>query len=320
MRRFRIPTLLLAAAVALTACDLHEFPGDTGDSRRDFSLKLAFSDELPELQNIAPTKAGESAKLRYTILLWRYENQTVFNVRPDYSFTFQRSSMSELDTTIFLPVNPAKYRVAGWVDWVGGEAGPGYDLTDPEHVVYPDYSSGEYVREAFTVVTDYDVDGMYAAGETYQKTVTLERPVAKLRIVAPEALTFLTMTGLDLSEMNVTLRYTMPIPEGYNILTGATYGVRSNVTMTCKPRLDTSGELVFVSDYLFLADDNAAITVDFTLSDTSGKDLIDYSGEVPLRDNHSTTVSFDTPYGGDEKPGGIGISPGFDDEIEVPID
>ena len=310
----------LLAALLVAACDPHEFPvSDSGDAGRDFSLTLSFADELPDYRHITPTKAGEAARMRYTILLWRYSNASAFGLDADYRFTFERSSVAELDTTIYLAVDPAKYRIAAWVDWVGGDAGPGYDIDDPEQIRLPEtYESGEHARDAFTVVTDYNVDGYLVAGETFQKTLSLHRPVAQLRIVAPEALTFLAQTGLDPSQMRATLRYTSPIPDGYNILMGTTFGARRDVTLTGTPRYDTSGELVFLSDYIFLLDD-ASVTVEFTVTDLSGKEIIVYSGSLPLRNSHATTLSFDTPYGGDDKPGGIGISPGFDDEIEVPI-
>lgn len=322
MRRFRLKTFLFAAAVVLAACDPHEFPvSDGGDAMRDFSLKLVFDDELPDHQQVLPTKAEEAAQPRYTILLWRYEREGAFGLDPDYIYSFTRSAIAELDTTIYLPVRPAKYRVAAWVDWTGGDAGSGYDTSDPEHIVFPaEYPTGEHARDAFTMVMDYDPSGYLTVGETYQKTVTLRRPVAQLRIVAPEALTFLAMTGLDPSQMQATVRYKQPIYEGYNVLMGTLVGSREGVSLTGTPRFDASGELVFLSDFVFFPDESAKVTIDFTLSDLVGKQIIVFSGEVPLRSSHSTTVSFDTPYGGDEKPGGIGISPGFDDEIEVPID
>lgn len=310
-------------AVLSAACSPHEFPvSESGASERDFSLRIVFDDDLPNHKHITPTTKSEDAAIpRYTILLWRYENESAFGVHPDYTYTFTRSALADLDTTIYLPVIPAKYRVAGWVDWVGGDAGPGYDLTDPEQIALPlEFPAGEHAREAFTFVTDYDVSGMYASGDTYQKAVTMHRPVAQLRIVAPEALTFLAMTGLNPSDMRVTLTYTNPIPDGYNILLGKTNRSRSGVKLSCVPHLDMSGELVFVSDFVFIADSVTDILVDFTVSDVSGRKVIDYSGEVPLLGEHETTVSFETPYGGDDKPGGIGINAGFDGEIEITID
>ena len=321
MRRFRIPTLLLAAAVALAACSPHEFPvSDSGHPERDFSLRISFADDLPDYRHLTPTtKAEDAARLRYTILFWRYLSENSFGLDPDYVYSFERSSVAELDTTIYLPIDPAKYRVAGWVDWVGGDAGSGYDISNPEQITLPTtYDSGEHARDAFTAVTDFDVDGYRRAGMTFEKSIFLKRPVAQLRIVSPEALTFIAQSGLDPSQMRATLRYEAPIPDGFNILLGTTFKTRKDVVLTGTPRYDSSGELVFLSDFIFLKGD-ATVTVDFTLTDLSGKEVIVYSGALPLRNSHATTLSFETPYGGDDKPGGIGISPGFDEEIEVPI-
>jgi hypothetical protein len=312
----------LLAALLVAACSPHEFPeSGSGYPERDFSLKITFEDDLPDYRHLRPdTKAEDVARLRYTVLFWRYLSENAFGLDPDYSFSFERSSIAELDTVIYLPIDPAKYRVAGWVDWVGGDAGVGYDVSNPEEIRLPaSYDAGEHARDAFTVVTDFNVDGFRRAGMTYEKTVVLKRPVAQLRIVSPEALTFIAQTGLDPSQMRATLRYASPIPDGYNILLGTTLGARKDVTLTGTPRYDSSGELVFLSDFIFLMDD-ATVSVEFTLTDLSGKEIIVWSGELPLRNSHATTLSFDMPYGGDDKPGGIGISPGFDDEIEVPID
>lgn len=318
MRRLPYIVFVLAAALS-TACSPHEFPG--GDPERDFSLKMVFDDELPAHQLITPTKAGEAAQPRYTVLLWRYVNGTAFEAVPDYTFTFTRPALSDLDTTIYLPIRPAKYRIAGWVDWVGADAGSGYELSDPERIMLPaDYSFGEHAREAYTFVMDYDVEGCYVAGETYQKAITLRLPVAQLRIVAPEALTFLAMTGVDPSEMLATLRYGAALPDGYDILQGKTGTSRSDVVLTGMPRYDTSGEMVFLSDFILMADTLMEIPVEFTLADRTGRQLIVYSGNIPIRLGRTTTISFDMPYGGDDKPGGIGIDPGFDDEIEIIID
>ena len=321
MKRFlRILPVLLAALSA--ACSPHEFPvSGPGDLGKDFALRIVLEDDLEDLPQITPTKSGQIASPRYTMLFWRYRDGDAFGGEPDYSVTFTRSSLADLDTTIYLPVLAAKYRMAGWVDWAGGDAGPGYDLSDPGRIMLPaEFATGERARDAFAVVADYDVDAYHRAGEGYQQTASLQRPVAQLRIVAPEALTFLALTGLEPSSMRATLRYTAPVPDGYDLLQGTTAASRPDVTLTATPRYDTSGELVFVSDFLFSTDAGTTIPVAFTLTDQSGNQVIVYSGDIPLRRGHATTVSFDLPYGGDVKPGGIGIDPGFDDEIEINLD
>lgn len=317
MKRYRILTFWLIAAAMLAACDPHEFPvSEYGDPLRDFSLRLTFDDELPVHRQItASTKAGGSPAARYTVMLYRYGSGPAFGLDPDYTYTFTRDWIADLDTTIFLPINPDRYRVAGWVDW--GD----YSIADPEKILLArDYAPGENARDAFAFSTNYDVEGYLAAGEPYSKTVILRRPVAQLRFIAPEALTFLAETGIDASAMKATLRYTSDIPDGYNLLADRLVGSRSDVTLTAVPRMDASGELVFLSDFIFSTDEGTSVTVEFTLTGADGKEIAVYAGKIPLRRAHVTTVSFTSPSGGGEnKPGGIGIDPGFEGEIEVPI-
>lgn len=322
MRRFRLKTLLFAAAVVLAACDPHEFPvSETGDALRDFSLKIQFEDMLPDHQVIeGSTKAGSVVVPRYTVLLYRYDGESAYGQIPDYTYSFTRNAVADMDTTIYLPIDPVKYRAAGWVDWVDGA--PGYDLTDPGRIVFSDaYLSGEYARDAFAFTEDYDVSSFIVAGETYHKTVTLRRPVAQLRFVAPEALTFLSDMKMNADDMRATLKYTAPIPDGYDLLGDITWSTRSDVSLTDTPRMATSGELVFISDFLFSTDEGTTVSVEFTLTDATGKQLAAFAGDVPLRRAHATTVTFTSISSiQGEKAGGIGISPGFDDEIEVPIE
>ena len=322
MRRFRLKTLLFAAAVVLAACDPHEFPvSETGDALRDFSLKIQFEDLLPDHKVIdAPTKAGGVPEPRYTVLLFRYQGESAYGQAPDYAYSFTRNSLADLDTTIFLPIDPAKYRVAGWVDWV--DDAPYYDLSDPGRFVFPeDYAAGEYARDAFAFTADYDVSEFIVAGEMFSKTVTMRRPVAQLRFVAPEALTFLSDMKMNADDMRATLKYTAPIPDGYDLQGDITWSTRSDVSLTDTPRMATSGELVFISDFLFSTDEGTTVSVEFTLTDATGKQLAAFAGDVPLRRAHATTVTFTSISSiQGEKAGGIGISPGFDDEIEVPIE
>ncbi len=322
MRRFRLKTILLAAAVVFAACDPHEFPvSETGDALRDFSLKIQFEDLLPDHKVIdGSTKAGGVVVPRYTVLLFRYSGESAYGQVPDYAYSFTRKEVADMDTTIYLPVDPAKYRVAGWVDWV--DDAPSYDLADPGRILLAQsYLPGEYARDAFAVTADYDVSEFVVAGQTFHKTLTLTRPVAQLRFVAPEALTFLSDMQMDASGMTATLKYTAPIPDGYDLLGDITWTTRADVSISDTPRMATSGELVFISDFLFSTDEGTTAAVEFTLTDATGKQLAAYAGEVPLRRAHATSVNFTSISSNlGEKSGGIGISPGFDDEIEVPID
>lgn len=325
MRRTPHITLLLAAALLLAAgCDPHEFPeGRPIDPMRDFSLQVLFDDELPELhREVVNTKATAGApRTRYTVKLYRYQGDFVYGLTPDYSWTFTRGELQALDTTIFLPVEAARYKAVGWVDWVDDEGRPYYDETDPEDIhTVSDYLPGEFARDAFFGTAEVDLSDQYTAGLPVQSTVWMKRPVAQLRFIAPEALTFLSRAGVGSDEMYATLRYTTDLPDGFDMLRDRTGSTRRGVSLSDYPVMDTSGELVFLSDFFFCPDEETSVGVDFQVIDKDGKVLASYAGSLPVRRGHHTTVSFVPPGGGGgDTPGGIGISPGFDDEIEIPI-
>ena len=88
-----------------------------------------------------------------------------------------------------------------------------------------------------------------------------------------------------------------------------------------QPALDPSGELVFCSDFVFApAGRDGSVSVEFRLTDLDGNPINSFTGELPVRRGWATTVTFGIPdLGGGNKTGGIGISPGFDDEIEIII-
>ena len=322
-RPFHI-TLLAAGVLLAAACDPHEFPSSrSGDAMRDFSLQVLFDDELPQLQEIRQnTKASAAPRTRYTLELYRYEGDVTYGLTPEYSWSFTRNELYEIDTTIFLPVDAARYKAVGWVDWLDEEGQPYYDFKDPEDIrIAHDYPVGEFARDAFSGAVTADFTGYTTAGIPRQYTLTMRRPVAQLRFQAPEALTFLSRAGVDAGSLLAILRYTSAIPDGYDLLRDRTADTRTDVVLSCAPEMGVGGELMFATDFIFCPDEESSVDVDFRVLASTGEVLASYAGSLPVRRGHHTTVSFVPPGGGGgtDTPGGIGISPGFDEEIEVPI-
>ena len=157
------------AAVLLAACSPHEFPvSPTGDPARDFSVSLRFADGLDELRTIrigTKTDASAAARTRYTVQLYRYTSGITFRPEPDYTYSFTRGGEADLDTTIFLPVDPTRYKVLGWVDWVPVGGSPYYDVSDFEAIsLAEEYVPGVAARDAFVGSVDLDLSGNTAAG------------------------------------------------------------------------------------------------------------------------------------------------------------
>lgn len=315
----------ILALLLLGACSPHEFPtSEGGDPGKDFSVRLKFVDDLPVLRTVdGDTKAsGQSSAYRYSVELLRYVDDVSYRLTPDYVYSFTRSErITELDTTVYLPIDPARYRVVAWVDQVYADGSEGYDLSDFEYIsVAKGYERDIRLRDAFSGAKVLDLEGMTTAGEVYQETLKLTRPVARLRFFAPEALTFLSRAGVDAASMKASLTYTA-IPEGYNLLRDMTTSTLKSVTLTSVPQMNTEGELEFCTDHLFSTAEGTTVNVDFRVTGPENKVICSYTGEVPIRRAHETCVTFGAGGGGGGggTPGGIGISPGFESEIEIPI-
>ena len=297
MKRFRLPLLLLAAA-SLGAC-VHEFPeSPNGDPMRDFSLQLQFSDELPV--RLAPATKADGAAPRYTVQLYRYRTETEWEAEPAYTYSFTRRTFNNLDTTLYLPIRVDRYRVFGWVDWTGET--DYFDVSDPARIrLASGYASGEHARDAFAFTTDYDVRGKIVAGDRYNATIRVARPVGQLRFTVPDGAAYLAKKGVDASSLTATLRYTSSIPDTYELTSGRVDGARSGVTLTATPRLESTGELVLLSDFLFSSDNGTSVSVELSVKTASGKELISYSGAVPMRRTRATTIALERSSQGTDK-------------------
>ena len=318
---------LLAAGALLASCNPHEFPTGEGDPAQDFSVRLVFEEDMESLtvDGQPATKAGRaSLGYRYAVQLFRYHGESQFGLTPDYTYEFtRRSNVVALDTTLYLAIDPVKYQVYTWVDRLDEAGEPFYDASDFEDIrIGADYTAGATARDAFVGQTDLDLSGRYVAGDRLQRTLHLVRPVAQLRFVAPEALTFLSYTGgVGSDRMQAELRYKEPVQDGYNLFRDRTLATREGASVTMRPELDASGELVFCSDFVFApAGQDGTVDVEFRLTDLEGNPISSFSGEVPVRRGWTTTVTFAIPdLGGGNKTSGIGINPGFDDEIEIQL-
>ena len=86
----------------------------------------------------------------------------------------------------------------------------------------------------------------------------------------------------------------------------------------CSGRTASAG-FVFCADFVLANDVQERVSVDFSLTDASGAVLFSYQGEVPVLRAHRTDVSWGYDPGDIDQPGGVGIDPGFETEIEIKI-
>ena len=317
-RVLKIFPLLLGGLLlsGLCGCTPHEFPDEESGP---FSVRLVFDEDLPLLTTVrAATKADEAAlQTRYTVQLFPYRSEVAFALVPEYTFSFTRDGLEELETSLSLPMTGARYRVAVWTDWTGPEESASYDPTDFGQITLSaDYRFGERERDAFFGTADIELS---REGLKEPVTILMHRPVAQLRFIAPEALTFLYVYETSLSSLRASLRYTSPLDDSFDLLLGQSSGSRENISLNVTPWIDSySGDLVFCTDFVLVNDVQTSVSVDFSITDAAGAVLLGYQGEVPLLRAHRTDVIIG--YSSDvDSSGGIGIDPGFSSEIEIQI-
>ena len=313
-----IPFLLGGALLAgLCGCSPHEFPEE---GYGEYSVRLVFDEELPLLTTVRPgTKAvSDAVQTRYTVQLFPYRGEMVFSLVPEYTYSFTRDELEDLETTLNLPLTGGRYRVAVWTDWVDGDGISSWDPASFEDIALSaDYRSGDRQRDAFFGTADI---ALSRQGLSEPVTIEMHRPVAQIRFILPEAMTFLTGRKIEASSLRATLRYTAPLADSFNLLLGQSSGSLEGVSFTSVPWIDpSSGALVFCADFVLANDVQERVSVDFSLTDASGAVLFSYQGEVPVLRAHRTDVSWGYDPGDIDQPGGVGIDPGFETEIEIKI-
>ena len=303
----------------LCGCSPHEFPDDWGDGCR---VRLVFDETLPQYQVLHPATKGEGyapRKVRYTAKLFRFKEASAYGLNPDYSFSFTRTELDDLDTTIVLPRMEGRFKLAVWADFVDEEDSLSWKPDDFERIVLAkDYRLGERERDAFCGTLDIDPDEVKRNDEPL--TMTLRRPVAQIRFYLSNADEFLAEQNTDLGGLYVTFRYTAPIPDTYDLLRGHSSGARSGVRLSLYPEIDPfSGELVFFSDFILAEEEPTSVSVYFAVRDDDGEPYFTFRGDVPILRAHRTDVCFG-PQDDDGSGGGVGIDPGFDGSYNISID
>lgn len=219
--------------------------------------------------------------------------------------------------TIDLPLDEGTYDIRLWSDYTAADGGqsPFYDASDLQQVTVN--------TSPYTACTDYKdaayayVGGVTVGGGTTEKAVTLERPLAKYRIVTKDTDRYKALDGVPpLDELTVGVSYEGYFPSSFNVTTGKPNDAVEGVSYTCTPQwqADAEGYAELASDLVLV--NGAASSVRLTITITSGDGTVvarTQGVEVPYRRGLLTTVSgnfLTAGYGG----GGVDIDTDWDDD------
>ncbi len=219
--------------------------------------------------------------------------------------------------TIDLPLDEGTYDIRLWSDYTGADGGlpPFYDASDLQQVAVN--------TSPYTACTDYKdatyayVEGITVSGGTTEKAVTLERPLAKYRIVTKDIDRYKALDGVPpLEELTVGVSYEGYFPSSFNVTTGKPNDAVEGVGYANTPvwQAGAEGGAELASDWVLV--NGAASSVRLTIIITSGDGTVvarTQGVEVPYRRGRLTTVSgnfLTSGYGG----GGVDIDTDWDDD------
>ena len=125
-RRLLSGLFAIVSLIALSGCNVHEWPEETGETY-DFTLTLDFNTDLPLHKEVYYTRDGEARAIdndfdiRYIVNIYDVADENDGNRNVVTQYTFTRSFSENPDYTIRLQLTEGRYRFRVWADYV--EAG-----------------------------------------------------------------------------------------------------------------------------------------------------------------------------------------------------
>ena len=241
-------------------------------------------------------------------------------------------------------VNAEEYKVLIWCDYVKSSAldeSLCYNTDDLKNILYNDIEvQDNNMKDAFTAMTNVnlrDYKSILTGVYDIHEHLTLERPNGFMKCVTTDIKEFAGSNDVD--EITCVMSYVQYVAAGYSVEEQKPnyFEIERTFTSTVSTKdFSANGELVVCYDYVFVNGKQTNVKINMAfyngrlslIDDQLVKDdgtivpfeecITSWSGiSVPLKKNMETivsgrllTTSFD--------PGGIGINPGFEDEIIIP--
>lgn len=345
--------IVLLSLLALSSCDMtiHEYPGVnkiklTVECSVDMANPEHFvtvacdpdkgTSYVVRTQSVGTlgTRFTEPVCLRYIIDLYR--------VTASHSaFVERKVCFADVDdpnpqAIVSYEVEAMEYKVLVWCDYVQDDVRESwyYQTDDLRKILYSDIEVVDNNdKDVFTNAIDVDLtEYYYQAGEfEVVRQIDLERPKGRYKCITTDINDYV-MNSEDLQEITSVVTYTQYVSAGYNVeeqKPNYFEPTRTYITTTSIDQIK-DGELELCYDYVFVNGKQTnvkinfhffkgAVTIDEQTGAVIGEEISNWSGiVVPLKRNMETviegrllTASFGT--------GGIGIEPGFEGEIVIPV-
>lgn len=349
--RIKHIALMLLSLLALSGCDktIHEYPGKsniklTVECSVDLSHPEHFvtvecdaengTSYVVRAQSIEPygTRFTEPVCLRYVIDLYHVTSSHSAFVERRVLFSDVEAPNPQAITTF--DVDASKYKVLVWCDYVQDDVREAwyYNTDDLRKIVYSDEEViDNNDKDVFSNMIDVDLTEYYYLDGEYEVTyeVDLMRPKGRFKCISTDMNDYLKSEDITADDIDITavVTYVQYVSAGYNVEEQKPNYFEPTRTFTANARIDEEGKLELCYDYVFVNGKQTNVKINFAFfkgdvtfenGEAIGEKISNWTGVVvPLKRNMETlvegrflTASFGT--------GGVGIDPGFEDEIVIP--
>ena len=350
MRR-DVKYLLFTLMLILAGCDrtIHEYPREVDiELAVRCSVDLAQPDYLISVEcnseegasYVVRTESAEPLGTRFTepvCLRYVVDLYSVCGARSQFverRVLFADAEEPNPQVVARFDVEAERYRVLVWCDYVRDDVREAwyYVTDDLRSVLYADVAVVDNNdKDAFSGVVDVDLSRWCCLMCCNEAVVDIDlmRPMGRLKCVATDVEEYLKNSSAALEDITAVVTYTQYVSAGYNVEAQRPNYFVPTRRFVSKARVDSDGEFELFYDYLFVNGKETNVMLNFALysgevtvgesGEVVGNEISSWSGiVVPLQRNRETLIEgrlLTTSYG----TGGVGIDPGFENEIVIKI-
>lgn len=342
--------MLAATLLQLTACDVHEWPGEVELTEEYFTIYLDFDTDMDEQEFFYDARSSEliaDYEMRYTLKAFPYENTRNADGTRSISraamweYTFTREvALNDYDCKVDLQIPKGEYSLMVWADFVK-KGSYNHWFYNPDNfseiVLHGDHKANTDLRDAFRGTLAAHVQSPEDGRAPEEIVVDMERPLAKFTVVTTDLQEFFEREeeaarkraeargeeydegrGINLSDYNVVFYYSGFMPCAYSMFTDKPIDSKTGVLFYSKLEQISNTEARMGFDFVMVNGTDASVMVTMGLLDAEGNP-VSTSDEINVPLNRSKNTIVRGKFLIQEANGGIGIDPGFEGDHNIVI-
>lgn len=334
MKRLLMSVCGLLSVSLLGGCGVRELPEDGGVDPTTVHARIILLPGADMTPFDVPEFSTRSADTRdYDV---RYTVEVYADDKFDQSLQFRRQLLypegDAGEVALECDLHARNYRVAAWRDFVlaGSADDCFYAVSDFSAIkLKGGYAGGTDYKDVFCGLTGLDLTPYRCLLEAgHREEMQLVRPLAKIELVTTDVIKYMNKVerakgpkgtpAAAIEDFTVQVLYTGYFPTGFNVNTDRPNLAATGVRFDSTPVSVSDNEACLAFDYVLVNGEESAVSLEMVIYNGEGLEVNRVTGvEVPVRRNRITTVR-DAFLTRDFAPG-IGISPGFDGEINVTV-